>query len=210
MRTFAITLAFALALLGPMACSQRSEGKPVSAASASYTVLDDDGSQLRDAFNQARGDVRLVLLVDPTCAVCLRGLADVNADLLATTTNPRLQTFIVFEPVIGGKASDIAPAATLVSNAHVRAFWNADGGFGHLYATAVDLRRHGKPVNAWDVWTVYGSDATWKGYAPPPPALLMHQLPTLDNPDYRRLDGKLFAQTARALLAKLPAPNAAP
>lgn len=209
MRTFAIILALAWTLIGVAGCSGRNEGRPVSAPPASYTMLGDGGQQLRLAFNQSRGSVRLVLLVDPTCAVCLRGLADVNADLLATTADPRLQTFIVFEPVIGGKASDIAPAASLLRNAHLHLFWNAGGGFGHLYATAVDLRRHGKLVNAWDVWTIYGPDATWGDAAPPRPALLMHQLPTPDNPDYRYLDGKVFAQTARAMLAKLPARSAA-
>ncbi|MEO7148740.1 MAG: hypothetical protein ABIY40_02195 [Rhodanobacteraceae bacterium] len=210
MRTFVIGLALALTLIGTAGCEARSQDKPVSASSATYTMLDDDGHQLRQAFNQAKGSVRLVLLVDPTCAVCLRGMVDVNADLLAVTADPRLQTFIVFEPVIGGKASDIAPAASLLSNAHLHLFWNAGGGFGRLYVTAVDLRRHGKLVNAWDVWTVYGPDATWEGAALPRPALLMHQLPMLDNPDYRYLDGKVFAQTARAMLAKLPAQSAAP
>lgn len=210
MRVVMFAFVLASAMAGVAGCSARDGDKSVAAASVKYMTLDDDGHQLRDAFNRAKGNVRLVLLVDPTCAVCLRGLADVNADLLAHSTDPRLQTFIVNEPVIGGTASDIAPAASLVANSQVHFFWNPTGGFGHRYAAAVDLRRHRQLVNAWDVWTVYGPDAEWNGTAPPRPALLMHQLPAMDNPDYRYLDSKVFAQTARALLAKLHATTGLP
>lgn len=203
MRTAMIGLGLAWILVATTGCSSRNEGRQVSASSVGYTVLDNDGHQLEKAFDRAKGSVRLVLLVDPTCPVCLRGLADIHDDLLAKDPDPRLQTFIVYEPVIGGTANDIAPTAVLTGNTHIHRFWNPGGGFGRLFAKAVGLKRHGKYVYAWDVWTIYGPDAAWKGIEPPRPALLMHQLQKLDDPAYRRLDGKVFARTAHALLMQL-------
>src|ERR1700741_2367085 len=72
-----------------------------SKASASYIVLDDEFSQLRADFNRAKGSVRLLFVVDPICPGCLRGMDDMNRDLLKSTTDPRLQVFVVLAPGLG-------------------------------------------------------------------------------------------------------------
>ncbi len=188
--------------LGLSGCAQSQDESTVSGGA--YAALDDEGSQLREAFNAAKGSVRLVFLVDPVCPGCLRGLDDLDRDLLATTQGRRLQTFVVHVPVIGGGEDDIAPAAELLHNDQVRHYWNPSGGFGRHFAEAVGLRRRGRLVYAWDVWTVYGPDAVWSGASPPRPLRLMHQLQKLDAPDHRSLDSQAFARDVRVLLAELP------
>src|SRR5687767_15801918 len=109
-------------------------------AASDYGVLRDDFSQLREDFNRAQGSVRLLFVVDPICPGCLRGMDDLNKDLLSRTQDERLKTFVVHVPVIGAKAKDVAPAARLLENRHVRNYWNEGGDFGRALAKAVQLK----------------------------------------------------------------------
>jgi len=176
-----------------------------SGADRAYSLLDVGGKQLREDFNRAKGSVRLLFVVDPICPVCLRGMDDVNRDLLAATHDPRLQIFVVHVSVLGAEAKDIAPAARLLDNPNVHHYWNPSGSFGRELAEAVGLRRGNEFVYAWDVWLVYGPDASWEGQGPPKPRLLMHQLPALQgSTEYPRLDSKAFALVVREQLAQIP------
>jgi hypothetical protein len=202
-RTFSWLFLIALCV-GAMSCSatdQTTSPAPLS----SVTVLNDDASQLREDFNRARGSVRLVLIVDPLCAVCLRGMADVNDALLATTTDARLQTFVVHVPVLGATAKDIPPSMELMHNPNVHHYWNPSGNFGRQVQDAFHLEHGGKPVYAWDVWMIYAADATWPAGTVSTPALFMHQLSTLrGQPGRPFLDKDAFAAKARTLLNSLP------
>jgi hypothetical protein len=195
------TIATWLAIVG---CARATDATSISA----YTLLDESGSQLREDFNRAKGSVRLLFVVDPICPGCLRGLDDINQDLLAETDDPRLQTFVVHVPVLaaGAKAKDVAPAAKLLSNAHVRHYWNPTGSFGRTLSEAVGLKNDKEQVYAWDVWLIYGSEATWDGPQPPKPQRLMHQLRALQgNAEFPHLDSEVFAREVRQLLKQLPA-----
>jgi hypothetical protein len=189
-------------------------------ASVPYTVLDDQGNQLRVDFNRKIGSVRLLFVVDPICPGCLRGLADMNRDLLQGTADPRLQTFVVHEPVLGvaryapwlrvSGGKDVPKAAQLLQNPNVQNYWNPSGAFGRLLSQAVGLKNGERQVYAWDVWLVYGPEAKWVGAAPPRPRLLMHQLGALrGSTEFPRLDSHVFAQQVQTLLAQLPASTGA-
>lgn len=197
-----------VAVLSIAALSMRAEAAEVP--KVTYTILDKNDTRLREDFNRDKGSVRLLLVVDPTCPVCLRGLDDVNKALLAKTRDVRLQTFVVHLPVLKptAQASDVPPAAELLQNPHVRHYWNPSGSFGHSLTEGVKLQRDGKSVYAWDVWLLYGPDASWDDVNPPKPYLLMHQLPPLKDTAFPILDGEEFAQQARQLLARLPARTA--
>lgn len=169
-----------------------------------YTLLDETGKQLREDFNRAKGTVRLLFVVDPSCAGCLRGLDDVNKALLAKTRDLRLQTFVVHVPVLrpAPKEKDVAPAAELLRNAQVRHYWNPSGAFGRQLSQGVGLKRSEESVYAWDVWLIYGPDARWDGVSPPKPQLLMHQLRALQGSEFPRLDAEAFAREVHQLLAQ--------
>src|SRR5688572_23521513 len=57
------------AVLGTSGCSKVGNG-----AAAPYVVLNEQGSPLREDFNRAKGSVRLIFIVDPTCPGCLKGM----------------------------------------------------------------------------------------------------------------------------------------
>jgi hypothetical protein len=208
-----------VSLLAAASCA-RGDGSTANVTAPPYTVLDDQGSQLRADFNRNAGSVRLLFVVDPICPTCLRGLDDMNRDLLAGTADPRLHTFVVHEPVLGlarvapglrpAGGTDVAKAEQLLHNPNVQNYWNPSGEFGRLLSHAVGLRNSEGAVYAWDVWLLYGPEATWQGADPPRPRLLMHQLGALsDNAEFPFLNSRAFAQQVQALLAQLP-PSATP
>lgn len=183
-----------------------------AASAPAYTVLDETASQLRDDFNRAKGSVRVLFVVDPVCPGCLRGLDDLNKALLADTPDPRLQTFVVHVPVLkpSATAKDVPPAAELLHNPHVHHYWNPSGAFGRELAEAVGLKHGDELVYAWDVWLIYGPEASWNGPSPPKPRRLMHQLRALQgSTEFPHLDSKAFAREVHQLLAQLPRATAA-
>lgn len=209
MRILAVSLISVCLLLQTSGCAN--EATP---ATPTYTVLDDQASQLRADFNRKIGSVRLLFVVDPICPGCLRGLADMNRDLLRGTADPRLQVFVVHEPVLGvarfapwlrvAGGNDVPQAAELLENPNVQNYWNPTGDFGRLLSTAVGLKNGEGQVYAWDVWLLYGPDARWVGADPPRPQLLMHQLGALRGTEFPHLDSQAFAKQVQALLAHLP------
>jgi hypothetical protein len=218
MRILVIALLASGLVLAQGGCSQRSTS---SVGSVPYTVLDDQAKQLRADFNRKTGTVRLLFVVDPICPGCLRGLDDMNRDLLRQTADPRLQIFVVHEPVLGiaryvpwlriAGGRDVPKAAQLVQNPNVQHYWNASGAFGRLLSKAVGLKNDKGQVYAWDVWLVYGPEAKWVGADPPRPRLLMHQLSALHgSTEFPHLDSHVFAQEVRSLLAQIPAPVGPP
>jgi hypothetical protein len=201
MKVYLATLVTIATLVTGSGCAEADGAKAVDA----YSVLDKGATKLQEDFNRAKGSVRLLFVVDPICPGCLRGLDDVNRDLLATSNDPHLQTFVVHVPVLGAEAKDIAPAARLLDNQNVHHYWNPSGSFGRELAAAVGLKQDDKLVYAWDVWLVYGPDVTWEGQGPPKPALLMHQLRALQgSTEFPRLDSRAFAQVVRKQLAMKP------
>lgn len=204
-RVFVWIAALLVAALGVIALARGTEPSGALPSYRSYTSLDDQASELRADFNRARGSVRLLFVVDPICPGCLRGLDDMNRDLLSRTADPRLVTFVVHEPVLRGSAAhDVPAAAALLHNSHVHHYWSASGEFGRLLSRSVDLRSREGAVYAWDVWLLYGPEATWDGAGPPRPQLLMQQLGLQSGREFPRLDSKVFAQRAEQLLAQLP------
>ena len=177
---------------------------PTGGKSGPIQPLNAKADELRDQFNRDRGKVRLLFVVDPICAICLRNAADLDRDIVSKLP-PSVPVYIVHVPAIGGREELIPDFAQLVHNRAVRHYWNASGAFGYQLGAVLPLREKGKPTYAWDVWMIYGPDAEWKD-RPPAPQFLMHHLPDTDKkPHVPMLDSKVFAATTRAMLHKSPA-----
>ena len=174
---------------------------PLSDRAGRYTLLDDQSSQLREAFNRQKGSVRLLFVVDPICPGCIHGLKVVNEALLLHPETAAVQAFVVHVPVVGAKADDIERASKLLQLSQVQHYWNASGEFGRTLGKSAGLKHGAEDVYAWDVWLLYGPDATWEGKSPPRPELLMQQLWQLEGSrEFPRLDASAFAQRVRDLL----------
>lgn len=170
---------------------------------AAHTLqLNADDQPLRDDFNRDRGFVRLMLLVDPRCPECLRGLADTGDEVLAKLPKgARIKVYVVHEPVIGGGDKDIPAAAALLHTTIARHYWNATGDFGRQMSQVLGLLHGSRPVYAWDVYLIYPPKIVWGDKDPPQPSFMMHQLPGLDNQKFPPWDAKIFAAKVNEALA---------
>jgi hypothetical protein len=147
---------------------------------------------LREAFNADVGKVRIVALVSPTCGACLRGAADLQHDVFATISDPRLRGYIVWVPKLDGQEINVPEATHTVGDPRAGHYWDADSYLVHAYDPILHLRQ-----DAWDVYLLYGPDAHWDDSTPPQPVYWMHQLSDVDGPT---LDAHAFADHTRALL----------
>lgn len=184
-------------------CSRGEGARGAIAANLNYAVLDAKDQPLRETFNRDRGNIRLMFLVDPICPVCLRGMADMGDDLLSNLPkNAPVKVYVVYEPVIGGRAENIPAAAALLKSSIAKNYWNPSGDFGREMSRTLGYRNHNRWVYAWDTWLIYPADATWTHAGPPKPAFLMDQLGGLRG-KFPYLDGHVFAAKVNSMLAAL-------
>src|SRR2546425_9533183 len=95
------------------------------AAAPHYATLDGAAEPLKTEFNAARGTVRLVMYVSPTCGGCLRGAKETQARVLATVHDTSLRIYVVWAPKNGGRPQDLGKVTQLVT--HPRAAPYLDG-----------------------------------------------------------------------------------
>src|SRR5437879_12527944 len=84
------------------------------AAAPHYATLDGAAEPLKTEFNAARGTVRLVMYVSPTCGGCLRGAKQTQARVLATVHGTSLRVYVVWGPKTGGRPPDVGMGTHLV------------------------------------------------------------------------------------------------
>lgn len=169
------------------------------------TISASDDTSLREAFNRARGSVRLIFLIDPICPTCLKGVKDLDTALLSPeAANPSLQTFVIHTPVLGASEADSKNTCALIRNEHVVHYWDPAQQMGNVFANAESMRKGGAPIYAWDVWLVYGPDAQWTGAEPPKADFRMHQLPDLmGRKDFPFLNASSFRDDVQKRLKAL-------
>lgn len=171
------------------ACAHRNDAASV----ARFTALQPSDQPLKAAFDRDRDDVRVVMLVSPTCPFCLEGVSELEAALFETERSSRLVGFIVWVPMLQGKIEDVPSAAALAPDSRISQFWDGSNDLGLRFERL--LPTPGSP--AWDVYLLYAPGVLWNGAAPPKPAFWMHQLPITTAP---HLDPAVFAYHARLLL----------
>ena len=127
-------------------------------------VLNGEDQPLREDFNRDQGFVRLMLLVDPICPECLRGMADMGDDVLAKLPkDARIKVYVVHEPVIGGSDKDIPAAAELLHTTLARHYWNPTGDFGRQMSRTLGLLHGSSPVYAWDIYMIFPPNVRVEG-----------------------------------------------
>jgi hypothetical protein len=176
-----------------------------STSNVRYALLGDDDQPLREDFNHDRGKIRLLFLVDPICPGCLNGLAEMGDDLLSKlSVSAPVRVYVVFEPVIGGQAKNIAAAAALLRSSAPRLYWNPTGDFGWQMSHMLGYWNGHRWVYGWDTWLIYRPDAVWSGAAAPKPAFLMDQLSGLPHESrFPWLAGRVFAARVQAMVDDL-------
>lgn len=153
-----------------------------------------DLAELRARFNADRGKVRLLMLLSPTCPMCIGGASVVQTKVLETVKSPDVRAYAVWVPILeSDTAATVGRATTVLPDVRVSRYWDAKGELVKAYAPVLSLGD--RP--AWDVYLLYGPDAEWKA-DPPTPNAWMHQLQGLDAS--RQLDGTKLAAELQTLV----------
>src|SRR3989449_10731781 len=76
--------------------------------------------------NAARGTVRLVMYVSPTCGGGFRGAEETQARVLATVHDTSLRVYVVWAPKNGGRPQDVGKGTRLVPDPRRAPYWGWD------------------------------------------------------------------------------------
>lgn len=160
----------------------------------SYVTLSPSLDALINDFNDAAGSVRMIFVVGPSCAPCLRGLDDMNrvvGDL--TRKNPHLKAFVLYVPTLRANEQHAARAIRLMKGADILHYWDPAGQSGLELQKALGIDAY-----AWDVWLLFDRDAEWTKGGAPSPEHWEHQLGGL--PLEKKLEPNRFAAKVVSLL----------
>lgn len=123
-----------------------------------------DIEQLRSAFNQAKDLPRLVLLLSPTCRVCVNGARWVQKEILAKYPDSSLRVYAIWLPMISDDSRS-RWRQDLLTDSRVTHFWDEDRLVGRFFAKLSDPPPKGGVQ--WDAFFVYGPEASWDETPPP-------------------------------------------
>jgi len=157
------------------------------------------GEELKALFNQDRDDVRLLLVVSPSCSICRDSARVVKRYVLDTIENPRLRVYVVWEPIQPSDSQKLAADSTgFLDDPRATHFWGVNRFTGTSFKQAVGLTK----FPAWDVFLVFGPGQQWTA-DPPNPDFFMHNLLGNDElPKDRHLNGQKLAEVVREQLAR--------
>jgi hypothetical protein len=159
--------------------------------SPQVTVLGDDLSPLRSAFNDKGDQWRAVALVSPTCSECVLGAEAVEKEITARYPASQVGALIVWIPMLPTDSEMAARgSATIFPPERVTQFYDAHQTLGTLYAqqtfagfyerarkslsddhwlaTALDDRIDRKRPQ-WDLYMLYAPGVRWDEASDAPP-----------------------------------------
>jgi hypothetical protein len=129
--------------------------------------------QLRAHFNRNAERIRVLMLVAPSCSVCLKGARVIERILGEHETRP-IDVFVVWQPML---ATDWGRPSTgslgRLSDARVRQFWDAE----RIVATALKASFPAREETLgccvtdgvwWDLIAVFPAGARWHDRFPDP------------------------------------------
>jgi pimeloyl-ACP methyl ester carboxylesterase len=159
--------------------------------------LGDDGAQLKAAFNQDQGKVRVLMMLSPTCPVCLMHARVVYRDLLQQLPGEGFRIYAVWGPMLGEEKQADAQAATVnLPDPRVLHFWIGDDSLAKSFVPRLGWS-HLNNVLAWNTFMVFKPAQAWGAELPPPDYLMYVEKPL---PAERLFNGEKLAEQVRGLL----------
>lgn len=119
--------------------------------------------QLRARFNEETGIPRLVLLMSPTCPVCIAGAEWVQKNVLEPNPEAEIRVFAIWFNMISGDKRSRWPG-TILNDPRVVHFWDANRTVGRWYAQDPQVRETSLTDAGvvWDTFFLYGQQAVWE------------------------------------------------
>jgi hypothetical protein len=112
------------------------------------------------SFNIEQGKPRLVLLMSPTCPVCVAGANWVEKNILDAYPEADISVLAVwFNMYPGDQKNEWDPI--IIDDPRVSHYWNEGRHLGKWYASEGVYTRFGGQI-AWDMFILYGPDTIWE------------------------------------------------
>ena len=129
----------------------------LSAAANAENVFD----ELRARFNADKGELRLVVLVSPTCPACVGGAQWIQDEVLSEYPDLPIKVYAVWYEMLPSDSKKAYPGAQkFMKDKRVTHYWDKKKSLGKWYKTNVPSD-YNKPV-MWDAWYLYDKDALWE------------------------------------------------
>src|SRR5439155_25489806 len=135
------------------------------------TILNQDNlRQFRADFDTGSDGARILLLVSPTCPLCLRGVSKIE-EMLKTMESVDVRVLVVWEPVLTSDwGKPTRPAMSRISDDRAMQFWDKDHLVSkqlseHLSAASIQPSCCKSGGILWDVAVLYPRHVLW-GAAP--------------------------------------------
>jgi hypothetical protein len=114
--------------------------------------------------------------------------------VLTQYSDPNLRVYMVWVPKSRGLERDVPAATTQYPEPRALHFWDEPGVLLRGYRDRLNLSE-----DAWDMYLLYGPDATWADETPPAPLYWAHQLGSKEKPRLNGpwLDAGIFLEKLR-------------
>src|SRR6185295_9932742 len=115
-------------------------------------VLSADNRELGQRFDKDGGKVRLIVLLSPTCSVCIRMARMIQRYLLEEVDDPRLAVYLVWGPMLEGDNQEVAKTMlTHVTDPRAVNYWTPSADLAKLFSKPLQAQSP-----AWDVLFFFG------------------------------------------------------
>lgn len=169
---------------------------PPLAAAAPNVVDVETVRTVQDAFQHARGEIRVLALVSPTSSFGLESVRALEHAVASIPADSALRVLVIWTPTRGGDDLAVARArsAAVAEGNRTTFFWDGRRQVAHFLQGAFGL-----PEPAAGMFLLYDRDADWKVDEPPLPTFWMQRNDRLVRraPSF---DAKTFAARIRQLL----------
>lgn len=152
-----------LLLALPLVFAAALAAAPFSASE--YVTLDDEAQPLRERFNAAAGKVRIVAYVAPTCGGCLRGVDEMQEEVLERIDSSDLEVFVVWVRKNGARERHVGRVTRLADDPRATHYWDEQRA---VLKPMEDLLELGDRACA-GAFLLYDRGTQWNDATPPAP-----------------------------------------
>ncbi len=140
-------------------------------------------NQLREKFDKDSGEIRIILIVSPTCSMCFRGAGWVQKKILEAYPDSRIRVYAVWLPMTKTDARTEWKKWRM-PDSKVTHFWDEKKLLGEQFAKYVEPKSawliRTKSKVEWDAIYLYGREAVWRETENVPSPLIVWGRPILN------------------------------
>jgi pimeloyl-ACP methyl ester carboxylesterase len=167
-------------------------------AAPGLRLLSDRGEELRELFNRDQDKLRMVVMLSPTCPVCLQDVRVLSRYVMKAMDDPRIRFYSVWGPMEDEDTEADARKVTVnAPDPRATHFWTDDDVLADTWAQILGVV---DDETGYDLWMIFPPGTRWEGEKPPVPPYFMW-IEKQGLPKENKFNGVVFAEQVRRFLA---------